>query len=444
MGWEKFDASAFPGVQEAEVRDWATPKYGFVREWMDYAAPLTQANTVYHLLIGLAALSVTVPPDVHLPDGDELKANFYAMVVGPSAEAKKTHAVEMIGRILRDVKPELYLPAALASGEGLVDHFIARPQQLVVVPEGGLFLAHTSRGEYGQKVRQLLTEVADGTPQQRTTVAKQKAKDNPIQLNPRVSMLMALTKSDLENFTLLHDWIAGYMSRYCIVWAQPERKLDKAGIDPKGKTRMKALLTGLTHVQNVGPCLGFDDAASRYFAGWYQNLPPKHIPPQASSVLDRAAMHARKAALLLAYDRHVYGYVSTPEVAMDATARLEQPWYVSLEDVQVACSLGTFHAASAWHLVMNVGENEDSRAFRRIRNVITERGGTIRKSELYRVLDQNTKKSDMLIQSLVGMHTLVEDIIPGNARFPDANLTLANPEVDLLALTEEQRRGAMN
>ena len=77
------------------------------------------------------------------------------------------------------------------------------------------------------------------------------------------------------------------------------------------------------------------------------------------------------------------------------------------------------------------------------RRALAEHGGSMKKSELYRLLDQNTKKSDMLIQSLVGMHVIVEDVIIGNTRYPDATLALANPEADLLVQTEEQRRSSM-
>lgn len=419
----RFDAATFAGVPDDAVFQYAMPPYGFVRRYVDYMYPCTDAPVIYHMGVALAMLAVLIPRSVNLPDGDELSPNLFVLLVGPSTFSRKTHTVREGRKLLTKVAPHT-LMSDDGSGEGFADTILETPGRLIVSEEGGQFLQHTMSGTYASSIRSRLTALADNSPVQRHT-SKRGGKGLPGTLevkreeNPRMNMLMASTRTHIEEHTFRLDWEGGFLSRYLTFWAQRSRHLEEAKLDLDGRTRMEQMLSHFAEVKSVGTCAGMTEEARQYFRVWQRKLTAYALSRANSeeglSVIERAQQHVRKVALILAYDRHV------SRTAMDAqqvSHLREEPWAIDLDDVRVGCALGWFHVASALHVRFNVSTNADGQTMRSIRNFIAESKSGFRTfAEIVRKVDRIHKSVSMYLETMIVAEVIARADINGGAAY---------------------------
>lgn len=409
VDFSRFDAGTFNGVPDQEVLDNALPPTGtFVRSWMEYMYNVTDAALAYHLGVGLTTLATLIPVKVCLPTADNLRANMFVMVVGPSSGARKTfsvrHAREQLAACTGGPQ---YILGSIGSAEAFADEIIGFPRRLITADEGGHFLQHTIGGKYGAQLRSLLLEAFDSSPITRITVgAKTIAKlksgnanaPPPREDNPRVSFLMACTKAHLEDYTFKSDWEGGFLSRFAILWARRCRNFEDAKPNPQGQIDIRAHLQRLLDIHTVGDCTGFSNDARAYYRSWQMKLNhyAESQEERTSGVIDRAQQHAKKAALVLAYDRHVtFG------------RHLEDAWDVSVGDVAIGCALGEMSVQSALHIERNITDNEHGQVMNRIMNFVRKADtGARTLPEILRHLNRPQKMAMSYLETLQSMELL--------------------------------------
>ena len=402
----RFDAASFQGVPDEAVRQFALPPHGFVRSWVEYMLPITDAPLVYHLGTALGVVSTLIPASVILPDGDELPPNLFTMLVGPSTKSRKTHAIAEGRKALERVAAHKLMNDD-GSGEGFADAILANSQRLIVSEEGGMFLQHTMTGTYASSLRSRLTAAADCSPVERHTskragkgaVGTLDAKREP---NPRVGFLMGCTPTHLEEHTFKLDWEGGFLSRFLILHSRRQREMPKALLDVEGRVRMDRYLAAFAKVASVGACAGMNTEAETYYQAWQRRhsagANSSNVPSEVEGVLERAQRHVRKVSLILAYDRHVSRCGQDPS-RMDSL--IEQPWSVDLDDVRVGCALGDFHAASVLHLRRNVSEHAEGQFMRKIRNFVADSETKTRTfREIVKKMDRNYKTVAQALDTL--------------------------------------------
>lgn len=405
MDWESFDPRTYRGPEEDEVAAFLPP-VGFIREWVHYGAHVVDAHAIYHVGNALSALSATVPKHVILPDGDELPANLFCLTIGPSQDSRKSEALKKLSRLFGEVAPDLYM-CTPGSGEWLVDEVIAQPRVLIVAEEGGLFFHTSAKADYAQQLRVRLIELADSSPQQRGTVEKGRGKDKKAakkeaarkEMNPRVSLMMALAPAFLEEHTFSYDWTNGFMARMLLLYGLRRRYYETGRAWPEGKAYFLSWMRSLADVRTTGVCAGTSEEASARFIQWLRSG-PKKVHPHAAGVIARAPVHARKAALLAAYDEHLFNSFKV-EDPVEAQAFREQPFWVKDHHMKFGCALADVHIASSLHLVDRIPDNEDDRLMRKLAAYIEESPKPMWKVYSYMAL--TAKRTDQLIATLSSM-----------------------------------------
>ena len=419
LDWSQFDAERYRGHEEQDILS-ILPPNGFLREWVYYGIAVSDGHAAYHAMNALTLLSVATPPSVHLPDGDRLPANFFAMVVGPSQESRKSFSVRAARQVLASIKGgSNFLMGTPGSGEWLVDEVIAQPRVLITIEEGANFFGLTSsKGDAGylDKLRARLVEMSDSVIQQRGTVEKARSsriKGKPekdareeakkIEMNPRVSMIVAIAPPFLEDFTLIHDWTGGFVPRYCLCYAERRRHYPRsARVYADWELSLSAHLARLLAVEaGVGPCTGFTMDANAYWDWWVANRVPQKPPEKARSLVERSYVHARKAALIAAYDEHMLPYVYDVDGRNSATKEL--PWAVQTHHVAFGCAVAEIHIASGLRLVATIAETPDRRLMHRIQRYLAEHG-QVGRHEIYKLLGLDSLRTDRLIKTLEAMH----------------------------------------
>lgn len=122
-------------ITEAEVWD-ALPPSGFARAYVEYASQRTDANCAYHLGAALSILSQTVPLEYCVPYASPLWGNMFTLIVGGSSKSRKTAAINIGQRVLREALPES-VGEVPGSQEGLYESLRAQNRQLIVYGEFG-------------------------------------------------------------------------------------------------------------------------------------------------------------------------------------------------------------------------------------------------------------------------------------------------------------------
>lgn len=145
-------------IAEQEVWD-ALPPRGFVRSYVEYAQGTTDANIAYHVAGALSILTQTVPIDYCVPYASPLWGTMYSLLVGDSSKSRKTAAINVAQRVLREAVPGS-VGEIPGSQEGLYESLRAQQRQLIVYGEFGEFLAKSEQG-YMMPLKTTLTNLWD-------------------------------------------------------------------------------------------------------------------------------------------------------------------------------------------------------------------------------------------------------------------------------------------
>lgn len=365
VNWERFQAEQFSGIPE-----WLIPKAmsevhpnSFLMDYCAYAANCTDAPAAFHIGIGLSALSVCSPPALTFQP-DSLHANFWTAIIGPSRQGRKTHAVtlgkDLISSVMsRDGRwPRLVLEPG--SEEALLDTVIHNPQILIWFNEFGAFLSTSSRG-YKAPIRDRLTALFDGSPAQRNTVTNKKSGNAQVQPNPRVSLLVAATPAHLEKDTTLSDWTTGFLSRFIFLLGVRDRDWPKARANHIWREGLRRRLLGFSEIASCGPCTDFDEACTEDWTRWRRSLAVIETDQRAEPAIAAAEVVAKKAALLVAFDRMVSN-----------NSDISAPWVISPADLRTGIRIANLHAMSVMRLAYNVADSKDARELRQILALISD------------------------------------------------------------------------
>ncbi len=315
----------------------ALPPQGFLREYVTYAKNCTDAHSGYHLGPGLTALAQTCPADLSFTFDGPIYGNVYTLLVGPSAEARKSASIGIARRLLGEVVPA-QLVAPPASPEALVDSFSANARQVIIFSEFGAFLASAERrGGQMNQLKTAYTDAWEGNPVGRSTVRRQQ----PVIANPRLSIMAGCTLDYLERYTEPSDWTGGFMGRFLTFYAEKRaRNYDR----PPGDPARKALLIMSLQKHNEqnervfhprDDCLGFDARTVQLWSAWCREVErcAKDSPPEVRAAIARSDAHTRKIALLLAWD-------------YNAGVRSGQPWFLTEAELAPACAITRLHIDS--------------------------------------------------------------------------------------------------
>ena len=374
-------------IREADV--WAAlPPSGFVRSYVEYASGMTDANIAYHVAGALTCLSQCVPIDYSVPYASPIWGNLFSLIVGDSSKSRKTAAINISQRIIRDA-----IPGAVGeipgSQEGLYESLRAQQRQVVIYGEFGEFLAKAEEG-YLMALKTSYTNLWDGIPIGRALANK---RQGPV-TDPRLSLLCGVATDLLERHTEQADWTGGFLARFLTLFGEPEREYATPPVDdPQKRLAITQWLAALSTPANPpGTCLWLDAAGQKMWLDWWASLKPLRdgANRRAAAACSRSTSIAAKVALLLAWDV--------------GQARSGYDWHVGTVELESALKLTDLHLHSVLELGERVTGNRDMRdrasVLRTISDLPTPLGFIIRESELLKrrvkeILDSLTEERNV-------------------------------------------------
>ena len=345
------------------------PQTSFLRNYVHYAAALTDANAMYHLGVGLAVLSQAVPRDLSVRHGNRLYSNLYVLVVGDSTGSRKSTSVELGREVLNEAMPERD-GGHPGSWEGLADSLTSKPHQLLSYGEFGQFLAQAKEG-YFAAIKQSLTAVYDGEKMERTLAVKRTYGTNGQQQprvpsapapSPRLSLIGAVTPGFLSELSTPSDWEDGFFGRFLTFYATRARTYITTPSDLRPERAWLAhRLRAIGQFLPAAPptCGGINPEVHQAWADWQAGHAQLiRMNPWGAAAIGRAQGHALKIAMMLAWDS--FEGVVPPD-----------GWTIRACHLLPAMAIVQLHINSVLEVVAHVGGTRDMNDRCRVLGVLT-------------------------------------------------------------------------
>lgn len=337
-----------------EAQAWAAvPPTGWLRDYVLYAAKNTTAPLAYHIGVGLCLLSVTCPPTYSMRYATPVFPNIFVMLAGRSGDEQKSTAIELGIEVLFKSLPHI-IGEQPGSPEGLIETLQGSPVQLLCYKEGGKLLASTQRG-YMEPLKALLTDLADGTPQQRVKASKQGVKQIVKVDHPRLSVLAGTSLGFLDKHTEPVDWSGGFLGRWFLIYAKRERTVAKPKPFLSPQAGLASSLAARAQVAKPGVWRGFipgdegfSPEADELWEQWFHDVSNRPMPDLVAGTRVRAPVFALRTAML-------YGWDFGPAVH-------GEPWQITPDILIPGIRLAEMHLDSVASLAGQLSAHPEARA----------------------------------------------------------------------------------
>ncbi len=272
------------------------PSQGLLREYLDYAEPLTDAPVAYHLFVGLSVLAVTVSNRVWLPFGAQrIYPNLYTVLLGPTSFYRKSSAIAIGRGLLDNFDEHLILPDEF-SRERLYEKLASKPQGLLIWSEFGGALENFNR-EYMLGTKEFFSDLFDCRPKYRRELRGNQVYEIT---NPCISILSASTPSWLQSRIREADILGGFFPRF--LYVSPGLKTKWLAIPPPpDKSREARLLMGLRKLKDLTGEVDLGQTCAAY-ESWVRNTEGDILKHGDSDFLAgfyaRLSIYALKLAIL--------------------------------------------------------------------------------------------------------------------------------------------------
>jgi hypothetical protein len=190
------------------------PSRGFLREYVEYAYPLTEAPAESHVAAALVTASALVGKKVTIEwAGDFLYLNIWANIVGPSTSARKTTALRKSESLVRAIDATRLLPDD-TTGAALIDQLAQGEERVWYLSELGLLFAQCD-AKFNVGLKQLIANLYDVPPELASARMRNKDKSQVLRVpRPYVAILGATTAAWLAAHLDEADLLGGLYARF--------------------------------------------------------------------------------------------------------------------------------------------------------------------------------------------------------------------------------------
>ena len=375
------------------------PSDSMIRIYCNYASHQVSSNIACHIPCICTALGVCAPRgDIGLSANGfkyVTHANNYGLIVGASGDAEKTLAIRVIREVMALAAPSLigYDPTA---EETLTKGLAARPSQLFIYPDMGVFLSKTSGGDpRGAGLRDGFLTYFDGI-----SMTREYSRGAPIVVSdPRPSFLGACTPQHLESYTDTIDWEGGLASRFMFTYAERERDLSNPTPDPVTFDWIVGRLAWHAVQLRTGVSLGMTEGAARRWVAWQREVMARHRDrsddERVRGVIARTRLMAAKYTLLCAWSLGDY---------------CMQPWWTTQDLIECGVGFAELHLKSALALVDRIAPNNAMREQRAVYHACGCDGAWAALGDVLRLAHVTKKAAGPYIETLKEQGKIEESV----------------------------------
>lgn len=276
---------------------------GFLRDYVRFVSPLTEAPIQYHIATALALVATVLGRNVYLSEGaTKHYPNLYLLVIGESGISRKSTALSLIYDFLPKIDPD-YILGSTMSIEALLDNLRVKNCRIIVYDELKQLIINEEKS-YGKGIITFFTSIWSNPPTYRVDTKNIKYEDRTIQ-NPTLNILAASTPDWLQ--LKESDVLGGFLGRFLPICSSNEQK--RIPIREKMDITQKSNLTdALRVISNVRGEYTWSKEAREIFAGYdgckglYDEIRDGFDQEQNKSMIQpywsRIDTHIRKLAII--------------------------------------------------------------------------------------------------------------------------------------------------
>ena len=169
---------------------------GLLKEYVNFAYPLTEAPMQYHIATGLTMTAALLGRRIFLKEGmTTYYPNLYTLVIGESGITRKSTSMNLCYEFLPKIDPQLMLGTVM-SLEGCLESLQIHGRRLVVYDELKQLITNEEKS-YGKGLITLFTTLW-GCPSSYMVSTKNVKPDKRLIIEPTLSILAATTPDWLE------------------------------------------------------------------------------------------------------------------------------------------------------------------------------------------------------------------------------------------------------
>lgn len=370
----------------------ALPREGWLSDYLKAVTPLTDTPVEFSLASGMCALSAALGNSLWYETwGQTVYPHIWAVLVAPSSFWRKSTAINMAEKLLREAEDARVLPADF-SREKLLEELAARPVGMLTLKEFGGFLERLN-ASYMVGTKEMLTDLYDGPDRY-----DRKLKSHTYVIErPAVSVLAATTLDWLESKITDGDLRSGFLARFLFVTAT-EKSSPKGltgGMEGIARMHLRDYLTDLTKITPTAVSLElaareqYDD----WMSGWQSEVEGVRHASDLTGFAVRLQTYALKFAMCFQASSAYAGDRKVDTIDVDAMsqaiayARLLWANVAALVDEEIAIG-------------------KDAKELRRLKQLVGQ--GTTR-SNLLRLSKMKARDFEEYIKTLVGSGELVQE-----------------------------------
>ena len=189
------------------------PETGVLREYFDYAEPITDSPPVYHLFTGLATIGAAIGNKAYINFGpNRIYPNLWIILLAPSSIFRKTTCINIARSVLDKISPKSIFAHHITTEKKTLSELNNHPAGIITPFEFKSLMMMLAK-DYNNGLKELLTEIYDSPASlKRSTIG------NSFEIiNPALSILSASTLSWFNESVKSGDVFGGFLSRFLFV-----------------------------------------------------------------------------------------------------------------------------------------------------------------------------------------------------------------------------------
>lgn len=269
----------------------------FVERYTAWGDSFTDAPSQFHRFVAYWALSTLLGRRVYMHLGDDwLFPNLWLVILAPSSFYRKSTALSIGARMVKDVNADIMLPAEW-SQECFITLMGRQSHGAMVCYEFKSLLSLLQK-DYNSGAQSLLTELYDNPSEYSRKKGTTEVKEFRIE-KPYLTILGASTIDWLINSVKGGDISGGFLARFLFVSADHKDKV--MAIQPKADQGEKIVIkAALEAALNVEGEIAYTQEARQYYEDWYYRFvkEAEKAPEGVRAFFPRLTAYAHKFAIL--------------------------------------------------------------------------------------------------------------------------------------------------
>ena len=272
---------------------------GWLKDYVSFAYPLTEAPLQYHIATGLAIAATALGRNVHLEEGaNTFYPNLYIVVIGESGITRKSTAINLSFKFLNKLEPSLVLGSTMST-EALLESFQKTYCHCLIYDELRMITDNEDKS-YGKGLITLLTSLWSCPDTWRVELKSIREEKRTLN-SPTPNILCATTPDWIQLKEA--DVLGGFLGRFLPIYTDGKGRRLLPRRAPMDALKFEGLLIRLKEMRNKGNVIyEWNEEAGKIFDGlygdWDKNFKKEKNMAQLQPYWSRVDTHIRKLAMI--------------------------------------------------------------------------------------------------------------------------------------------------